>query len=204
VLIAYKHLAERIEKVQDDVFEYIKKNFPDFRSDNNIRFELGEPFDNGTDARISQAVFRAVTLFEKVFNQDDVIHIYIKDWEHTTDDYTYELLDRYKLDETIMYEHDENADDAGNTIRIASPYKVRVFSCVPSTLPYKEILLGIANSEQGREPSVRQQVYFVSMRKDILFNMYDDRGCMIFAKDREKLQSLYKDFGKWLVDDQRE
>lgn len=190
--------------MQDDVFEYIKKNFPDFRSDISIRFELGEPFDNGTDARISQAVFRAVTLFEKVFNQDDVIHIYIKDWEHTTDDYTYELLARYKLNETIMYEHDENTDDAGNTIRIASPYKVRVFCGALSALPYKEILLGIANSEQGREPSVRQQVYFVSMRKDILFNMYDDRGCMIFAKDREKLQPLYKDFDKWLVDYRRE
>ncbi len=43
--------------MQSNVFEYIQINFPNFWNDLHMRFELGDPFDNGTDERIEQVVF---------------------------------------------------------------------------------------------------------------------------------------------------
>lgn len=198
--------------MQEDIFKYIQENYPNFWSDINIRFELGEPFDNGTDERMNQAIMRVKTLFEDIFEQDDFIHLFIKDWGkgtdvmfgNTTPNYLYELLNNHKLDETIMYEHDEDIDDAGNTIQVERPYNVKILSSTLSSIPYEDILMGIANYEQGREPSIGQQVYFIDTNKDIVFNMYDDRGCIVFSKAKERLKQLYVNYNDWLVDYWRE
>lgn len=194
--------------MQDDLFMYIQENFPNFWSDINIRFELGDPFDNGTDERINQVITRVTTLFEDIFEQGDTIHLYIKDWGNNTDlmfgnttpDYLYLLLGHPKLEETIMYEHDEDTDELGNTIQVERPYKVKTLCDALSSIPYRDILTGIANYEQGRKPSIGQQVYFINIKKGIVFYMYDDRGCVIFSKTKERLQHMYVNFNNWLVD----
>lgn len=198
--------------MQKNLINYINKNFPNLGSEINLRFELGEPYDNGTDERINQVVKRVTTLFEDTFNIDDIIHVYIEDWEigtdvmfgNTTPDYLYELIKQHKFDEITMYKHDEDEDNKGNTIQIELPYKVRTFSSKLSSIPYKDILIGIANYEQGKEPSIYQQVYFINMNKDIIFYMYDDRGCIIFSNAKEKLHYLFVKHNDWLVDYWRE
>lgn len=192
----------------NDLIDYIHINFPNFWNDINIRFELGEPYDNGTDERINQVVKRVTILFEEIFHPDDDIHLFVKDWENETDimfgnttpNYLYELLSQHKIDETIMCEQDEDIDETGNTIKIEKYFKVKSLSGVLSSIPYKEILIGIANYEQGREPSIGQNVYFISLTKNIVFYMYDDRGCVIFAKEKERLRNLYVNYNDWLVD----
>lgn len=99
---------------------------------------------------------------------------------NTTPNYLYEIISHYKLEETIKYTYDEDINKEGNTIEIKYPYKVKILSSTVSSIPYKEILQGIANYEQGREPSICQSVYFINIKKNIIFNMYDDRGCIIF------------------------
>jgi hypothetical protein len=202
------NFEEDYEQMQYDIFEYIQKNFPDFCSDINIRFELGEPFSNGSDERINQVNMRVTTLFEEIFEKDDLIYLYIEDWEedidvmfgNTTPNHLYELINYHKIYETILYKHDEDEDDKGNTIQVERPYKVKILSSPLSSIPYKEILYGIANYEQGREPSIGQQVYFINTNKNIIFNMYDDRGCIILAKNKESLKHLYDNYNEWLVD----
>lgn len=194
--------------MHDDLMEYVQKNFPEFWSDINIRFELGEPFDNGTNERIDQVVIRVHTLFEEVFAPDDVIHLYIQDWGdeadvmfgNTTPGYLYELLSQHTLEERTMFRQDEDVDDAGNAIQISIPYRITTLSSRLSSLPYREILTGIANYEQGREPSIGQRIYFIDMNKHIIFQMYDDRGCVIFAKEKARLKSLYVRYNNWLAD----
>lgn len=194
--------------MHDDLIEYVQKNFPDFWSDIHIRFELGEPFDNGTDERIEQVVARVHTLFEEVFAPDDIIHLYIQDWGdepdvmfgNTTPCYLYKLLSRHTFEEQAMFQQDKDIDDAGHTIPVSIPYKTTTLSGRLSSLPYREILSGIANYEQGREPSIGQRVYFIDMNRDIMFHMYDDRGCIIFAKEKKRLQSLYARYNDWLAD----
>lgn len=190
-----------------NLFKYIDENFPDFWSEIYVRFELGEPYDNGTDERINQVNYRVVKLFEDTFEKDDSIYLYIIDWEepdimfgNTTPNYIYELLDCHALEETIMYENDQDLDMYGNSIQTKQPHKVKIMKSALSEIPYKEILEGIANYEQGRKPKIGQRVYFININKDIIFNMYDDRGCIIFAKYKESLRHLYNEYNDWFDD----
>ncbi|WP_018591198.1 DUF3885 domain-containing protein [Terrisporobacter glycolicus] len=119
---------------------------------------------------------------------------------NTTPNYLYEIISHHKLEETIKYTYDEDINKEGNTIEIKYPYKVKILSSTVSSIPYKEILQGIANYEQGREPSICQSVYFININKNIIFNMYDDRGCIIFSNSKDRLINLYQRYNEWLVD----
>ncbi|WHY66826.1 DUF3885 domain-containing protein [Neobacillus sp. SuZ13] len=195
--------------MKEKILKYIDNNFPNLTSDVHLRFELGEPYENGTNERINQVVTRVTTLFEEVFKPDDFIYVYIKDWEvtedimfgKTTPEYVYDLLSNLNIEEEILFDIDEDYDDiTGQTIEIKNEYKVKIVYSQLKSITYKEILEGIGNYEQGREPSIGQSVYFISTEKGIIFHMYDDRGCLIHSNEVEKLVHLYHKYNNWLVD----
>jgi len=194
--------------MKEKLFQYIDENFRNLRNDIHIRYELGEPFKNGSDERIDQVMLRVNTIFEDLFEPEDVIYLYIEDWEtgvdpmfgDTTPSYIYQLLEKHTFVEETMYKTDEDIDEMGNTIQIKHEYKVRLLYDRVALIPYKEILKGIAHYEQGREPSIRQSVYFINPKKDILFNMYDDRGCIVYSNSRDKLIYMYHKYNSWIVD----
>ncbi|OWR32302.1 hypothetical protein CDO73_01450 [Saccharibacillus sp. O23] len=194
--------------MKKEIIEYLDNHFPNLSGEVHIRFELGEPYENGSDQRIEQVNQRVVTIFEEIFDQEDLIFVYIKDWGsqddpmfgNTTPDYLYELLDGKVIEEEIGFELDEDEDEAGNTIEIKNEYGIKILNGRVSSFPYKQILEGISHYEQGREPSIGQSVFFVSKDKDVVFHMYDDRGCIIHAKSKERLKPLYLKYNDWIVD----
>lgn len=195
--------------MKEKILKYIDSNFPNLTSELHLRFELGEPYENGTEERINQVVTRVTTLFEEVFKPNDFVYVYIKDWEvtedlmfgNTTPAYLYDLLSKQNIEEETLFDIDEDYDElTGQTIEIQNEYKVKLVSSQLKFVPYKEILEGIGNYEQGREPSIGQTVYFISIEKDIIFHMYDDRGCLIHSNEVEKLMPLYHTYNNWLVD----
>ncbi|BCG60803.1 DUF3885 domain-containing protein [Paenibacillus sp. URB8-2] len=195
-----------------NIIEYIDNNFPNFGSDVHIRFELGEPFRNGSNRRIKQVNQRVVTIFEETFNQSDFIYVFIKDWGNqedpmfgnTTHEYIYELLNGKTIEEETLFDLDEDVDDEGNRIEIKNEYQIKVLTGLVSSFPYREILEGISHYEQGIEPSIGQRVYFISKDKNIVFNMYDDRGCIIHSRSKEQLRHLYVKYNDWIVNYWRE
>lgn len=197
-----------------EIFEYIDNNFPNFESDIHIRFELGEPFRNGSKRRIKQVNKRVVKIFEETFNQNDFIYVLIKDWGdqndpmfgNTTSKYIYKLMNGQIIEERTLFEvdEDEDEDDEGKRLEIKHEYQVKVSAGLVSTFPYIEILEGISHYEQGREPSIGQSVYFISKDKDIIFYMYDDRGCIIHASSKDQLRPLYFKYNDWIVNYHRE
>ena len=189
--------------------KYIDTNFPNLTSELHLRFELGEPYKNGTDERINQVVTRVNTLFEEVFKPDDFIYLYIKDWCVTEDimfgknttEYLYDLLNKQNIEEETLFDIDEDYDELkGQTIEIKNEYKVKFVYSRLKFISYKEVLEGIGNYEQGREPSIGESVYFISTEKDIIFHMYDDRGCDVFGLNKDTLVPLYHKFRKWILD----
>lgn len=191
------------------ILKYIDNNFPNLTSELHLRFELGEPYENGTDQRINQVVTRVTTLFDELFKPDDFINVYIKDWEiaedsifgNTTPEYLYNLLNNQNIEEETLFEINEDYDEVtGKTVEIKNEYKVKFVYSQLKSISYKEILEGIGNYEQGREPSIGQSVYFISTEKDIIFHMYDDRGCLIHSNEIERLMPLYRKYNNWLVD----
>lgn len=195
--------------MKEKILKYIESNFPNLTSDLHLRFELGDPYKNGTEERINQVVTRVTTLFEEVFKPDDFIYLYIKDWDVTEDimfgnntpEYLYDLLSKQNIEEETLFDIDEDYDELTvQTIEIKNEYKVKfVFSRLTS-ISYKEILEGIGNYEQGRDPSIGESVYFISTEKNIIFHMYDDRGCDVFGLNKDTLVPLYHKFRKWILD----
>lgn len=195
--------------MKEKILNYIESNFSNLSSESHLRFELGEPFDNGTEERINQVVTRVTALFEEVFKPDDFMYVFIKDWGvnedimfgNTTPEYLYGLLSKQIIEEETLFDLDEDYDEStGQTIEIRNQYIVKfVFSQV-KFIPYKEILEGIGNYEQGREPSIGQSVYFISTKKDLIFHMYDDRGCDVFSIKTATLLPLYHKYKKWILD----
>jgi hypothetical protein len=195
--------------MKEKILKYINSNFPNLTSELRLRFELGEPYGNRTEERIIQVVTRVTELFEEVFKPDDFIYVYIKDWEvtedlmfgNTTPEYLYDLLSKQNIEEDTSFNIDEDHDElTGQAIEIKNEHKVKFVCSQLKYIPYKEILEGIGNYEQGREPSIGQSVYFISTEKDIIFHMYDDRGCDAFCINKDTLLPLYHKYRKWILD----
>ncbi|SEJ88833.1 protein of unknown function [Propionispira arboris] len=193
--------------MKDNLFKYIDENFPNLHNEINIRYELGEPFKNGSEERINQVMTRVISIFEDLFDAEDDIYIYIQDWDiindpmfgNTTPNYIYRLLANHVLEEKVLYKVDEDIDEMGNTVQITQEYNVRLLYERLGGIPYKEILKGMAHYEQGREPSISQAVYFINLEKDILFHMYDDRGCIVYSNSSDKLAYMYHKYNNWIV-----
>ena len=102
-----------------ELLEYLKNKFPDLTHQIHVRFELGEPFENGTDERLNQVYFRVNTIFKSLFKEEDSIYLLIKDWQeddsmygNTTPNYLYELLDNTTIESEFATELMEDEDPA--------------------------------------------------------------------------------------------
>ena len=193
--------------MNEQLIQYIEQKFPGLRHDIHLRFELGEPYDNGTDERIKQVMYRVTTLFAHVFVPNDFVYLYIEDWEeedpmfgNTTPNYIYDLLNGHNFEEQTMVDVEEDEDPLGNPVPFENERKLKITCSQIRRIPYQKILEGIANYEQGREPKIGQRVHFICPEKDIVFLMYDDRGCIFYSDDPEKLRSMYVKFNDWIVD----
>ena len=173
--------------------------------DYQVRFELGEPYENGTDERIKQVVSRAVTLFEETFLLGETIDILIKDWldidaglGDTATEYIYDLLKNLNMSTIIYTNVTEDIDPQGKPFKCEQKLRATAVSAPLLQAAYTSILEGIANYEQGRSPAVRQDVFFISLKRGILFYMYDDRGCLVVSATNELPKHLYRKYNEWL------
>ncbi len=204
-----QNLVKRGILMKENLMKYVEFNFPNLTSEFYLRFDLGFPYKNGTIERMNQVNMRVTSLFEEVFKPDDFVYLYIKDYGETEDimfgnntpAYLADLLSNHNVEEEILYDIEEDYDElTGETIEIKNEFKVKLVYSKLESIRYKEILDGIGNYEQGRDPSISESVYFISTEKDLVFHMYDDRGCDIFSLKKETLTPVYHKFRKWILD----
>ncbi len=193
-------------KFESEFDRYIATTFPcaqlathpiDF-GDIHLRFELGGGHANGTDERIRQATDRAVDLFLARNDVDDDLVLIIKDWDSSgkeilpTEPPLYLDSMLASFDRGLAVTEIAAVDDGS--------CKQMLFSTSLENIDYRNILRGIAHLEQGREPRINASIYFVNRTRNLVFYMYDDRGCMVYAASRATIQSLYDERNDWLVD----
>jgi hypothetical protein len=172
--------------------------------DIHLRYELGGEFENGSDERLEQATTRAAAILQGCFGPDERLLLLINDWDssdpmfgNTTPDHLYELLGpalMAKAEQRDILPPDEAGEES------EAPFRQTVLPVTLAGTPWRELLAGIANYEQGREPSIGQAVYFIAPATGIAFHMYDDRGCLVFAQEVSRIAHLYREFNAWLVD----
>lgn len=206
------------DRLFDELTAYLRRNFQSdvMQADGSlfsgihVRYELGEPFRNGSTRRIQQVNRRATAIIEDCFEPRDKILLLINDWVKPNDlsalptGHLYELIDREDLSRSNRRILESSIDEEQEDEQTDRSSLQMIVSTSFGELGYKEILAGIANLEQGREPSIAQNVFFIAPDRDIIFHMYDDRGCIVFSDAPKKLMHLYRKYNDWLVDYWRE
>jgi hypothetical protein len=189
---------------------YLARTFPGANLDSHpidfgpvyLRFELGAPHPNGSDERIAQATERATVIFSELFTPDEQLTLIIKNWAWaghqelfpSTSGHLASLIGRPLTDGVAQIITERQWDGAESSYeQILLPASVR-------DLDYRSIFRGIAHLEQGRDPRIGESIYFVSVGRAVVFYMYDDRGCLVFADRPEKLRPLYLNRRGWLVE----
>lgn len=172
-----------------------------------LRFELGDPFENGTKERVNQATKRASELFESHFEKDTELYIIIYDFDDDmfaeTPNHIYQLLKSENI-QTQQFEENlsiQYFDDEDNIERIKG--KLTICKVEKNGINYKEIFNGIANTEMGFLPIIHQLVYFFQPQTKKWFWMYDDRGCLMFSEEKSDLKANLIKFDNWIVESQR-
>ena len=173
----------------------------------HLRFELGDPFENGTKKRVKQSTKRATELFENHIDQNFELYIIVYDFVDEmfarTPDYLYKILDSDLIegktyDENLAVRYFEDELEIERTKGKLSIYKSK-----RKDIKYESIFNGIANTEMGFTPTIHQLVYFFQPETKKCFWMYDDRGCLMFSYIASDLIKNYSKFNKWIVESQR-
>ncbi len=173
-----------------------------------LRFELGDPFKNGTKKRVTQATKRATQLFENYIEEDFDLYIIVYDLFDEifarTPNYLYEILDsklieKEQFEENLALPYFPYVDDEIERIK----GKLTIYKTKRGNINYNLIFNGIANTEMGFLPTVHQLVYFFQPKTKKWFWMYDDRGCLMFSESVSDLKPSYLKFNDWLVETQR-
>ncbi|MGG1348414.1 DUF3885 domain-containing protein [Bacillus subtilis] len=91
-------------------------------------------------------------------------------------------------------------------INKAGEYEMQQFSllCKPRDLRVTEILKAASNEDFPLKPTFGgysidyPDVFFVNITKDIIFFIYDDRGCEVIALDFKQIRHLYEKYHDWV------
>jgi hypothetical protein len=166
-----------------------------------IRFELGlNPLKNS--AYFDEVNYRASSILKFVFSNDDEVHV-VNRISFLKGNRLCELpsMRRYFKSkesmrnltlETIPYEHDESdIEFLTNEFIVKTTFQ---------DIRYSYLITALGNKDFRRKPRVRGNIYLLNVTKQILFHMYDDRGCDVYANNKEALLPIYHKNRKWILD----
>ncbi|MEK7432769.1 MAG: DUF3885 domain-containing protein [Cyanobacteriota bacterium] len=160
------------------------KNNPIQKGGLYLRFDLGDKYENKGVERVNKATIKALEIFNSIFNnKEQEIWLLVNQFEENnilknSNKYLHKQIKNYFFKEFREFEFE---DIIINQIFI----KIKL-----NNLNYENILNGIANREMGFMPIIGQIVYFIEPQKDIIFYMYDDRGCLVISNKVENISYL--------------
>lgn len=181
-----------------------------------LHFELGEglyQFKEGTDdlnmEMFDQVYSQAQSAFEALFSAEDEVFLVTNMYKHETHHksqrikvYARNLRNKdlkYRIkQETMpyMFDEEENANEY-YTSRYSLKCQTRDFNA-------KRLIQAACNEDFPLKPRFGgdyahyPDVFFVNKTKNVIFFIYDDRGCEVIASDLETIRSLYEKYGDWI------
>ena len=200
-----------LNKYLDTSFPNLKLQKPLFYNwKNGLRFEIGlESVPTMKDPEkdivnleyFEKALERAIKLFKYAFHDNDEIIIvcqrYSKNREKIKKNSLFlrainnlktKGIESFKL--RNLYSEDGYGTKKEHWHRIAIHLNT-------SEVDYTTILKRLTYLDFG---AVGPEVYFINKTKNIIFNLYDDRGLDIIASDKKDLENTYQKFNKWILD----
>ncbi len=181
-----------------------------YRMQYALRFEIGDPSINtNKKVYIDNVYLKSLVLFKEVFDDEDEIYIVVNDVIFNEEN-SINIESKCSIENYIIKTEDKNAcfdirkhpyfyDDDLKIKSIQYKYKCRL-----NNVKYREILKAISNSDLGIKPSISYEVYFIHIEKQVIYQLYDDRGLDIASADRHILYSLYIKYNDWLLEYDKE
>lgn len=164
--------------------------------DLGLRFDL-QTTHTGYDGYFEEVRRRASILFQSAFDISDRILLVIKDAKYRRrklriGNFVFKQIDNFKKAE-ISYKVEKRIYSSNEC------YNVAIVDLIASQLNYENILTAIGNSDfpkryprlDNKGASSNKEVYFINIDKNIIFQMYGDRGLDIIAADKETLRPIY-------------
>ena len=191
-------IKQEYKQFLEENFNGLKIKMPLFYNwENGLRFDL-QVGDTNTEGYFEEVIKRSSALFRSSFSKTDRVFIVLNQYKIKrskirSSNYAFQQIAELKKSEvdysTVrqLYEPDDMWNRAISKVAI-------------ERINYENILKAIANTDFSREPRIDSQIFFINIDKMLLFNMYDDRGLDIVAKDIETLRPLYTEFNAWILD----
>ncbi|AEP90918.1 conserved hypothetical protein [Bacillus subtilis subsp. subtilis str. RO-NN-1] len=179
-----------------------------------IHFCLGEniyQFKENEELNLKrfQVEYEQITIiFKELFEQNDDIFLVTNMYKHKKEKcirklkvYQPFLKCKNHLNQILVktYPYPFEIDKAGE-------YEMQQFSllCKPRDLRVTEILKAASNEDFPLKPTFGgysidyPDVFFVNITKDIIFFIYDDRGCEVIALNFKRIRHLYEKYHDWV------
>lgn len=204
--------------------QYFCEQFPGFKLQKPIfynwpiglRFEIGpneielwKDFERKTcnEEYFEVSLARAISIFEAVFGKDDDIEIIYQQYSDgrkkiRKGNFIFKQIEATK---TSLAKRSDARDIYELDYKSQCWKRLNISSLFIEDINYKNILLSLIHADFGcRAPSMRGECFFINKTKNIILNLYDDRGMDVISSNREALLPLYKSHNDWLLDYDRE
>jgi hypothetical protein len=202
-----------------NIMEYLKERFPSvslvpsifYQWDIGIHFSLGGDiyqFRENDELNLErfQLVYKQTsTIFDDLFEQDDFLFLVTNVYKHKTRE--------KQIGKLKVYRNFLKSRELMKQLRVttypypfewdeAEEYEMQQFSllCKREDIRVNELLKAASNEDFPLKPKLGgysiayPDVFFVNITKDIIFFVYDDRGCEVIAREADHLRPLYKKY----------
>lgn len=187
---------------------YCKKNFDKielvmplfFQTSIGIRFEIGTGHFSDPDY-VKRCVFRAINIFNDLFQDTDDVYIVVNSHEKFYDDVCATDISSLKpliqnYDECFFPYQSIKDKDWGCERYILKTHI--------SDLDVREILESIIWSDVDGRNDLQACVFIINPHNNVIFQLYDDRGLDVISDKYESLYKIYKKYYDWILNYNRE
>jgi hypothetical protein len=199
-----------MDKIKNEYINFMQNNYKNiilklpvfYRYEYALRFDLHKInrnlLESITDEYFIESLNRAYELFHEIFCNCNELYFIYRHRKIEFNDKIFNNITKLKKDE-IHILNEENIYEE-NSISQLSIIKLNI-----GRINYKKILESINNTDfHNRKPITFGEIYFIHIKNEIIFNMYDDRGLDIVGTSKETIEPFYRKYNKWLLEYDRE
>ncbi|WP_133406544.1 DUF3885 domain-containing protein [Parashewanella tropica] len=202
---------------------YFSERFPELRIqkplfynwETSIRFEIGPseiPLWEDREKEMlneeyfTQAFHRATKIFDEVFSADDEIEIIVQRFSDGRQKIKKSnFISRHILSRVSYTTESERIHDIYEMeYKKHHWHRVTYSSLKVQDVDYKSIIQASINVDFScRGETYIGECYFINKSRDIILDIYDDRGMDVLAFKKSSIQPLYEKFNQWILDHNR-
>ncbi|MFJ7406856.1 MULTISPECIES: DUF3885 domain-containing protein [unclassified Lysinibacillus] len=209
-----------------DLGQYLTSTFPGLtlvpslyhQWDIGIHFELGAGMyqfkdDGNLNYEMFECVYsQALSIFNELFSDSDEIFLVTNVYQHKS--YEMNRINVYnhylKNKDVKLHLRQETLPNVFNVDESDDHYTSRFsLKCRKQDIKYPLLIKAACNEDFPLKPKFRRvtnypDVFFINITKNVVFFIYDDRGCEVIATNKETIVPLYEKYGDWLDEYSRE